>query len=332
MSRTFSTYSCLALALFNLVLAQPAIAQEATPAPPAMSAADFDVMFNELSNWGRWGADDQRGTLNLITPDKRRQAASLVKEGISISLSQDLSTVQAVDNGTPMQMIMTAQEGSPVAMDEWRIFYHGLTYAHLDALCHARYKGKAYNGFAASEVDETGCATSGIEHLKEGILTRGILIDIPRLKGIPWLEPGTPVLASDIEAWEKQTGLTIGPGDVVLVRTGRWAKRADIGPYSLQSGSPGVHVSALPLLRERDAAVLGTDVGLDVIPTGVDEVAIPTHTVAIASIGLLILDNADLEALAETAARLNRWEFMFSAAPIPVTGATGSVLNAVATF
>jgi kynurenine formamidase len=270
--------------------------------------------------------------LNLITPEKRKQAAGLVREGISVSLSQNFSTVQGIDNTMPMEIVMTAGTGSPVAMDEWRIFYHGLTYAHLDALCHARYKGKAYNGFDAGEATESGCTTSGVEHLKDGILTRGILIDVPRLKGVPYLEPGTPVLASDIEAWEKETGLTIGPGDVVLVRTGRWAKRDDIGPYSLQAGSPGVHVSMLPLIRERDVAALGTDVGLDVTPSGVEEVVIPTHTVAIAAIGLLIIDNADLEALAETAARLNRWEFMISVAPIPVTGGTGSMVNAIATF
>jgi kynurenine formamidase len=312
----------------------PAAAQQADAGarPPALSADDVDALFDELSNWGRWGDDDQRGTLNLITPAKRRQAAALVREGISVSLSQDLSTQAAADNTTPMQLIMTAEPGAPVAMDEWRIFYHGLTYAHLDALCHARYQGQAYNGFDAADASETGCASSGVEHLKDGVLSRGILIDVPRLKGVPYLEPGTPVLASDIEAWERQAGVSIESGDVVLVRTGRWAKRAEIGPYSLQGGSPGVHVTALRLLRQRDAAVLATDVGLDVVPAGVDGVAIPTHTVAIAGMGLLIIDNADLEALAATAARLNRWEFMFSVAPIPVAGATGSVVNAIATF
>jgi kynurenine formamidase len=308
------------------------LAQDVPSAPPPLTAADIDEMFTDLSNWGRWGEDDQRGTLNLVTAEKRKQAAALVREGISVSLSQNLSTEESVDNTNPLQLIMTAQPGAPVAMDELRIFYHGLMYAHMDALCHARYNGKAYNGFDASDASEAGCASSGIEHLKDGILSRGILIDVPRLKGIPYLDPGTPVLASDIEAWEREVGVRIEAGDVVLVRTGRWGKRADIGPYSLQGGSPGIHVSALPLIRERDAAALGTDVGLDVIPAGVEGVVIPTHTVAIASIGLLIIDNADLEALADTAARLNRWEFMFSAAPIPVTGGTGSVLNAIATF
>lgn len=303
-----------------------------TAAPAPLGAAEIREMFEELSNWGRWGENDQRGTLNLVTPAKRRQAAALVREGISVSLSQNLSTEQAVDNTRPMQLIMTAQPGSPVAMDEWRIFYHGLTYAHMDALCHARFEGKAYNGIDESEAAESGCARSGIEQLKDGVLSRGILIDVPRLKGVDYLAPGTPVLASDIEAWERQVGVRIESGDVVFIRTGRWGRRAATGPFSLQGGSPGVHVSALPLLRERDAAVLGTDVGLDVVPAGVEGVVIPTHTVAIASMGLLIIDNADLEELAATAARLNRWEFMLSVAPIPVAGATGSVVNAIATF
>lgn len=300
--------------------------------PPALDADDIDEMFNAVSNWGRWGDDDQRGTLNLVTPEKRRQAAALVREGLSVSLAQDFSTEEEVDNTMPMQIIMTADPGSPVAMDEWRIFYHGLTYAHMDALCHARYKGQAYNGFDADEATDSGCSTSGIEQLKDGVLTRGILVDLPRLKGVDYLEPGTPVLASDIEAWERETGITIESGDVVLVRTGRWGKRADIGPYSLMGGSPGVHVSTLPLLHERDIAGLATDVGLDVTPSGVEGVVIPTHTVAIAAMGLLIFDNIDLEELAETAARLNRWEFMFSVSPIPVSGATGSMVNPIATF
>jgi kynurenine formamidase len=307
-------------------------AQGSSALPPTISAQEIDAMFNALSNWGRWGDDDMRGTLNLVTPEKRRQAAALVREGVSVSLSQNFSSVEGIDNTTPMQIIMTATEGFPVAMDEWRIFYHGLTYTHMDALCHARYKGQAYNGFPEADATETGCNTSGIEHLKDGILTRGILIDVPRLKGVDYLEPGTPVLPEDIEAWERQTGLTIGSGDVILVRTGRWAKRADIGPYSLQQESPGVHVSALPLLRERDVAVLGTDVGLDASPSGVDGVIIPTHTVAIAAMGLIIIDNADFEELAETAARLGRWEFMFQLSPIPVTGGTGSIINPIATF
>src|SRR5690606_2444728 len=183
---------------------------------------------------------------------------------------QDLSAVEAADNTRPLELVMTAPPGSPVAMDELTIFYHGLTYAHMDALCHARYNGKTYNGFDASEATEAGCTSAGVEHLKDGVLSRGILIDVPRLKGVPYLEPGTPVLASDIEAWEEEDNVTYDHGDVMHVRTERRAKRAEIGPYSLQAGCPAVHVSALPLLRERDVAVLGTDVDLHVIPAGVE--------------------------------------------------------------
>jgi kynurenine formamidase len=307
-----------------------AVAVSLASPQPQLKEADIDKMMTDLSNWGRWGKDDQRGTLNLITPAKRKQAASLVREGISVSLAHDFSTEKAADNTRPLEFTMTLN--APVAMEELRIFYHGLTYAHMDAMCHARYKGKAYNGFDAALATEKGCAKGGVEQLKEGVLSRGILIDVPRLKGVPYLEGATPVLAGDIEAWEKKAGVKIGPGDVVLIRTGRWAKRAAVGPFSLQGGSPGVHVSLLPLLKARDVAVLGTDVGLDVTPPGVDGVVIPTHTVAIVGMGLLIIDNADMETLAETAARLGRWEFMFSASPLPVTGATGSPLNAIATF
>jgi kynurenine formamidase len=309
---------------------EPAAQNAPVSLPTQLKATDIDKMMTDLSNWGRWGKDDQRGTLNLITPAKRKQAAGLVREGISVSLAHDFSAEKAPDNTRPLEFTMTLTQ--PVAMEELRIFYHGLTYAHMDALCHARYKGKAYNGFDASLATEKGCVRAGVEHLKEGILSRGILIDVPRLKGVPYLDGGTPVLASDIEAWEKKAGVRIRAGDVVLIRTGRWARRDASGPASLQGSSPGVHVSLLPLLKARDAALLGTDVGLDVTPSGVEEVVIPTHTVAIVGMGLLIVDNADLEALAETAARLNRWEFMFSAAPLPVTGATGSPLNAIATF
>lgn len=329
---SLATFVSCAAAAAAMLLPMFAAAQDAPDGPAVLSKADVEEILERVSNWGRWGEDDQRGTLNLVTPAKRLQAAALVREGITVSLAQNLSSEQAADNTTPLELVMTAAPGSPVAMDELRIFYHGLTYPHLDALCHARYDGKTYNGFPATDADEAGCASAGIEHLKAGVLSRGILIDVPRLKGVAYLEPGTPVLASDIEAWEREAGVRIEPGDVVLVRTGRWAKRAEIGPYSLQGGSPGVHVSALPLLRERDAALLGTDVGLDVIPAGVEGVVIPTHTVAIVGMGLLILDNADLEELAATAARLGRWEFMFSVAPLPVAGGTGSVVNATATF
>ena len=201
----------------------------------------------------------------------------------------------------------------------------------MDALCHWFYKGKMFNGFDEAEVTAQGCGKNGIELMKEGILTRGLLIDIPRLKRVPYLEPGTRILREDIEAWEKLAHIKISSGDAVLVRTGRWGRRAVVGPFSVQQLTAGLRLDR-SAFKARDVAVLGSDVGLDVTPFGVDGVVNPVHTLVIAGMGVAVVDNADLESVAETAARLNRWEFMFSGAPIPVTGASGSLLNAIATF
>jgi kynurenine formamidase len=319
-------------ALFGL--ARSPVAQETAAPSIGLKADDIDRMMKDLSNWGRWGADDQRGTINLITAAKRKAAAGLVKVGTSVSLSSNPSTEKAVDNPAPLELVMNPiRPGAGVALDTWRVAHHGFTFTHLDALCHWAYKGKTYNGFEfAAEVTAKGCAKAGIEQMKNGILARGLLVDIPQLKGVPYLEPGTPITGDDIEAWEKRTRVHIEAGDVVLIRTGRWGRRMTLGPFSIQGRSAGVHISAVPLFKARDIALLGTDVGLDVNPTGVEGVGNPVHTVVLTALGLPVIDNADLEELSKTAARLNRWTFMFSGAPIPVTGGTGSLINAIATF
>jgi len=314
-------------------LKAPAVMQERSPQTSNLTVADIDRLMQEVSNWGRWGKDDQRGTINLITPPKRKEAAALVKAGISVSLSHNPSTEKTVDNTAPLELTFSPRRpGSPVALDTWRVAHHGFTFSHLDALCHWFYKGKMFNGVDESEVTAQGCGKNGIEVMKEGLLTRGILIDIPRLKRVPYLEPGTRITREDLEAWEKMARVKISSGDAVLVRTGRWRRRAVVGPFSVQQLSAGLHVSTVPFFKARDVAVLGSDVGLDVTPFGVDGVVNPVHTLVITGMGVAVVDNADLEGLAETAARLNRWEFMFSGAPIPVTGASGSLLNAIATF
>jgi len=316
-----------------LGLKVPAARQDRSPQAANLTAADIDRMMLEVSNWGRWGKDDQRGTINLITAAKRKEAAALVKSGISVSLSHNPSTEKTVDNTAPLELTFSPRRpGSPVALDTWKVAHHGFTFSHLDALCHWFYKGKMFNGFDEAEVTAQGCGKNGIEQMKDGILTRGLLIDIPRLKHVPYLEPGTRILREDIEAWEKMARIKISSGDAVLVRTGRWGRRAVVGPFSVQQLTAGLHVTTVPLFKSRDIAVLGSDVGLDVTPFGVDGVVNPVHTLVITGMGVAVVDNADLESLAETAARLNRWEFMFSGAPIPVTGASGSLMNAIATF
>ena len=153
-----------------------------------------------------------------------------------------------------------------------------------------------------------------------------------RLKNVPYLEPGTSIYVEDLEAWEKKSGVKIAPGDAVLVRTGRWARRAQLGPWNVGQSQAGLHASVAPWIKARGVALLGGDVASDVVPSGVEGIALPIHTLMITGLGVNLLDNQDFEALGETAARLNRWEFMLTVNPVPVTGGTGFPLNAIAMF
>ena len=301
--------------------------QDAARAPRTL--AEFDAMFHELSNWGRWGADDERGTLNLITPAKSREAAGLVRSGVTVSLAHNPMTEEALDNpSTAFEHIM----GESLRSDTYRFTYHGYGVSHIDSLCHFMHNGRLYNDIPPSASTPEGCGKLGIQNLKSGIVTRGILLDFPRLKGVPYLEPSTPIYVEDIEAWERQAGVTVSAGDVIFVRTGRWARREALGPWQVSGNSAGLHASVLPWIKERDVAFVGSDVATDVMPSMVDGIVQPVHTFLIAGLGSNIFDNMDLEALAETAARENRWEFMLTAGPIPVPGGTGSPLNPIAVF
>jgi len=189
----------------------------------------------DLSNWGRWGKDDQIGALHLITPAKRKQAAALVKEGFSISMSGDADTVKAVDNPNPYELKMLT-----IGTDEIAVNYHGIAHTHLDSLAHLNDNGVFYNGYKPDRdaVLSRGHEKNSIHNVKNGIFTRGILIDIPRLKGVPYLEPGTPIYAEDLEAWEKKAGVKVSAGDALFVRTGVWARRKAVGPW-LRGRAPG---------------------------------------------------------------------------------------------
>jgi kynurenine formamidase len=299
-----------------------------------LTIEQVDEWMTELSNWGRWGQDDQLGAINLITPQKRLEAVALVKEGVSVSLARDPEKEKAVDNPSPYEHVMfrTGLDNSGSAMDTYKVSYHGLAHTHLDSLAHVFYQGKMYNGFSQKEVTEMGAGKLDIHNLKNGVLTRGILIDIPRLKGVPYLEPGTPIYAEDLEAWERRAGIRVSSGDVVFVRTGRWARRAALGPWDAFQSSAGLHPSVARWLKDRDVVMIGGDAANDVTPSGIEGLAFPLHRLAIVALGVHIFDNADLEALSETAARLNRWEFLFTVAPIPMPGGTGSPVNPIATF
>ena len=290
---------------------------------------EFEAMFQEINNWGRWGADDELGTMNLITTEKTREAASLVRSGATVSLAHNPMPDEAPDNP---DAAFNHTMGRTFRSDTYEFTYHGYGVSHIDSLCHFLWNDRLYNDISPSESSSEGCGKLGIENLKDGIITRGILLDFARLKGVPYLEPQTPIYVEDIEAWERAAGVTVSVGDAIFIRTGRWARRAEMGPWSVSGDSAGLHASVLPWIKERGVAFVGSDAATDVMPSLVDGITQPVHTMLIAGFGTNIFDNMDLEALAEMAARESRWEFMLTAGPIPVQGGTGSPLNPIAVF
>jgi kynurenine formamidase len=296
-----------------------------------VSRTEFQRWKTELSNWGRWGKDDQLGALNLITPAKRRQAASLVKEGFSVSLSREADFDKAIDNPDPFEHSMIA-----IGADRMGVVPHGVAHTHLDSLAHVHDAGVFYNGYKpdADSVMKNRHSRNSIINLKNGIFTRGILVDLPRLKGVPYLEPGTPIYAHDIEAWEKVAGLKVSAGDALFLRTGRWARRAVLGPFDTNRTArrSGPSASMLPWLRQRDVALLGGDVPPSVAPSDVEGETGAVHDFALVYLGVHVFDNVDLEALAEAAQGRKRWEFLLTVAPLAIPGGTGSPANPIATF
>jgi kynurenine formamidase len=292
--------------------------------------ADYERWKKELSNWGRWGKDDQIGALNLITPAKRKQAAALVKEGFSVSMAGDADTVKAVDNPNPYELKMLT-----IGSDQIAVNYHGIAHTHLDSLAHINDNGVFFNGYKPDpdQVLKRGHGKNSIHNVKNGIFTRGVLIDIPRLKGVPYLEPGTPIYVEDLEAWEKKAGVKVSAGDALFVRTGVWARRKALGPWlrgRAEGGrSAGLDPSVIPWLKQRDIAILGSDHPQYVSPSNLRGAV---HDFALLYLGVHLFDNCDLEALADAAAARNRWEFLLTAAPLPIVGGTGSPVNPIATF
>ncbi len=302
--------------------------------PHHATKADVDKMMTELSNWGRWGKADEMGSYNLITAAKRQEAAALVKDGTAISLSHDALTEKAPDNPDPFghkMMYTGAHPNGDWFMDEYTVRFHGLAHTHMDALAHSSWNGKMYNGFSQMDVTEKGAKELGITGFRNGIFTRALLLDIPRLKGLPYLEPGTAIYPEDLDAWEKKSGVKVGSGDVLLLRTGRWARRAAKGAWD-PAKIAGLHVSTVPWLKKRDVAMVGSDACLDVLPSLVDGVIQPVHQLLLIAMGTPILDNLDLEAAGAEAAKRGRPAFLLTASPLTVKGGTGSPLNPVAVF
>ncbi len=311
---------------------------------PARTITQDEVhsIFEQVSNWGRWGDDDERGTLNLITSQKLLQAASLVSKGESISCSLPLNTQGGAENANPVTHTMIRAgdiKNSTGSADYFSIASHGLAHTHLDALCHIFYRGQMYNGRPAAEVTSAGALANSIEAGQNGIVSRGVFFDMPRLVKKEWMEPGEAIYAEDLAAAEEEAAVKIEPGDILLIRTGRHTRRAAHGPGNPTLGSDrpgdglaGLHATSLPWLHERGIAVLGCDGLSDVAPSGVEGGGLPIHSIIIPSMGVHLLDNAQFDSLAEACERHKRWQFMFSMAPLRLQGGTASPVNPVAIF
>ena len=306
-----------------------------------VTLAQLAAWERELSNWGRWGPDDQRGTLNLITPEKTRRAAALVEDGVTVGLSHFVSEEEAIDSQTfgPTEIWMTAVDsatGLPrFALDAVSFSLHDGQLSHLDALCHYRTERDGryvvYNGYPQN-LDVDGCKDLAVDRMGPGYVTRGVLVDLPLQRGVEWLEPSSPIYVSDLEEWERWAGVRVEPGDALLVRTGRWAKRAAEGPWRYGQEGAGLHASVLPWLRERGVALLVGDAVNDVQPSGVEGINRPVHQVTQVVLGLPLVDNGWLEDVAREAAQRMRWHFMVSWQITAVPGGTASPFNAIATF
>ena len=302
--------------------------------------ADYLRAMDELSNWGRWGEDDELGAANLITSEKRTQAAALVQEGISVSLAHDIVQEDAIDATTILNReVVRATETGAADRLQYTGTYHGVIHSHLDAIdCHVMVDGKGYNGVSLNEIEAAGgCPRGSIHALRDGIVTRGILFDATLLPGKAtadgWLEPGTAIRKADLEALEEIEGVRVEPGDVILLHTGRWKRRAALGPWESSEGVAGYHADVAYFMKERGVSFIGHDMWNDVFPHEFsDDVRLPLHRLALVSLGVGIFDNLDFGDVADVAQRLGRYEFLFMAAPLRIEMGMGSPLNPIATF
>lgn len=301
---------------------------------------EYDRIFEQISNKGKWGATDKKGTVNYIDSEKILSALKLPKKGVSVSLSFDITVETSQINHSDFdgltqydhQTNTVEFKGYDWATDSYNISYHGFTVSHMDGLAHLGQAGKLYNGYDASKMTPQGFDELGIEAFNEGIISKAVLIDIPLLRGEDYLEAGTSITVEDILEFEKKYNVQIEQGDIVLVRTGRWSEKSENGDWDSSKLSAGLHYKVPLLLSERKVSVLGSDGTNDVQPSGIDEESSPIHKLTLVAMGMPLLDNLSLEAVAKEAQKQQNWEFFISIQPLRFKGGTGSPVNAVAIF
>lgn len=304
------------------------------------SDREMRAIFDGAKNWGRWGDEDEAGALNYITAQHRREAAAGVSVGEVVSCARELAVRPSMENPHPALHMMTRGGddcvvpglGMESTADFVGVAFHGMSTSHIDALCHVFVDGLMYNGFAGTEVRSTGARRGSIMAAGDGIVGRGVLLDIPELKGVPYLEPNTAVTVADLEATEAAQSVTVGEGDILLVGTGRDARRAETGPWHpFTDGLAGLHPECIPWLHRRRISVLGCDGVSDALPgRNPPQWIMPIHQCAIVAMGVHLLDNLRLDRLTEACARNRRWSFLFTVAPLRVEGGTGSPANPIA--
>jgi kynurenine formamidase len=306
----------------------------------SISLDTYRGIFEQVSNWGRWGPDDELGALNFITPDKRRQAAGLVRDGGTVGVSSYVpTTFTAPQVPTAATHLMTGtydiQQGARLAHveDYLAMAAHAHSFTHIDALCHMAFEGKLYNGKAADAVvTSRGARSMGMEAFKDGLVSRGVLLDIPRARGVEWVEPGDGVELADLARAEQMAGLTVESGDVVLVRTGRFRRTEVQGAWNTREAMPGLRVSTLPWIHDHEVAVFGCDSTSEIYPPPMDWIRIPMHVGIMVAMGIPLMDNVYMEELSRACAERGRWEFMFVIAPLKLKGGTGLAVNPIAIF
>ncbi len=342
---------------FSIVLARQTPAPATTPAPidpatlarvakaPPLTIDQVNKWETELSNWGKWGPNDERGSLNFVTAQKTSEASKLVKDGVVVSLAHFASLEKAVDDfnfgETKHWMTNVDPQTGAVrgALDGITYGIHDGTNSHLDALCHYAIpkdgKNIVFNNHPQN-LDINGCKQNAIDRMGPGVATRAILVDLPLMRKVEWLEPGTPILVSDLEEWEKFANVKIGRGDMLLIRTGRWARRAKLGPWPQSRETAGLHGSVAPWLKQREISILGSDAVNDLQPSGVtgqgEAANRPIHTLMIAVLGVPLVDNGYFEDAAREAAQRRRWEFFATVQITRMTGGTASNFNALGIF
>jgi kynurenine formamidase len=315
------------------------------PASESISTAEFERIFEAVKNWGRWGADDERGTLNYILPGHVRAAAALVRSARQVSMAIPINTVAGPDNPNPAIHLVTqghdidtGMPGPRYAMDYLGMACHGDCHSHVDALCHVSYKGLTYNGKPATTVfTSRGATEQDITAYAAGLVGRGVLLDIPRFRGVDWLEPGTAVSRAELEACERSEGVRLGEGDILVFRTGHHRRRLALGPWSNDyppagEGKAGLHVDTIPWMHERRIAAFLPDGDGETVPSTVDGLVDPIHPLQITAMGMLAADSLQLEELASACEAEGRFEFLVVGLPLRLPGGTGSPWNPIAIF